>query len=406
MSSFQSQYGINISGSILDLLVDKFDQTHPIFEGVNNFTLYGGPTLNVGTPEISSVTRGIAVATGDLGISSGGGFVVATNELQASSHLASRMVVVSDANTFEFLEYSDYIFWLYTYMFSGEGVIGKTDTNVFAVNLLRWLDPQFTNHAPEVDYFNASPSTAKIGETVSVDTIVHDPEGDSFNVTIAVHAPDDTWNNATVVAVGGHWLRSFTATQQGMYDVYVVAIDSYGAATELLGATVETVNMKPEIVLAMISPTNVVQGGKVFITVNVKDAEDGAPANTQISVIAPDSSVYNYNFSNVLFANVNFDTSAKPVGVYSVSVTIQDSNGAQTIATVGLFETQSPPTNNAPMIKSYTISPSTVFTGESVFITYDCEEAEDGVPANITLTITPPNGTTTTQTFNGMSVHT
>src|SRR4030042_6136202 len=378
MSSFQSQYGINISGSILDLLVDKFDQTHPIFEGVNNFTLYGGPTLNVGTPEISSVTRGIAVATGDLGISSGGGFVVATNELQASSHLASRMVVVSDANTFEFLEYSDYIFWLYTYMFSGEGVIGKTDTNVFAVNLLRWLDPQFTNHAPEVDYFNSSPSTAKSGETGSVDTIVQDPEGDNFNVTIAVHAPDDTWNNATAVAVGGHWLRSYTATQEGTYEVYVVAVDSYGATTELLGATVEAVNVTPEIVSVAISPANVVQGGKVFITVSAKDAGEGAHTSPQISVIAPDGSFYSYNFSSVLFANVNFDTSDKPIGVYSVSVTIQDSNGAQTLATVGLFETQPPPTNNAPMIKSYTISPSKIFAGESVFITVDCEDAEDG----------------------------
>ena len=404
MSNFTSHYGINISGSNIDLLVDKFDKTHPIFEGVNNFTLYGGPMLNVGTPEVSSATRGIAVATGDLGISSEGGFVVATNEMQATSHLASRMVVVSDANTFEFLEYSDYVFWLYTYIFTGEGVIGKTGTNVFAVNLLKWLDPQFTNQAPEVDYFNASPSTAKIGVTVSVDTIVHDPDGDNFNVTVAVHAPDDSWSNATVVAVGGHWYRSFTVTQEGMYDVYVVAVDSYGATTELLGATVEAVNATPEIVSASISPANVVQGGKVFIVVSVKDAEDGAPVGTQVSVIAPGGSSYSYNFSNVLFANVNFDTSGKPIGVYSVSVATQDSNGAQTVATVGLFETQAPPANNAPMIKSYAVSPSKTFTGESVFITVGCEDAEDGVPANITLIITAPNGTTITHTFNGMSV--
>jgi hypothetical protein len=348
------------------------------------------------------VTRGIAVGSDDFGAYFEGGFVVVVNEMHATSHLTSRMVTISDSDTFECLEYGDFMLWLYSWIFTGEGVVAKVDTDKFAVNLLRWLDPQFANEPPVVDYFDANPTTARLGETVSVDTVVHDPEGDSFNVTIAVLKPDSSWNNATVTPIGGHWLRSFKADLEGIYDVYVIATDSYGAKTEMQGGTVEAVNMPPEIVSASISPTIVTEGEMVFISLNTRDTEDGVPASIRISVITPSGLSHNYNFTNVLFATVNFNTSSMATGIYRVNVTVQDSNAAQTTVQIGLFEVQDP-INHAPTVVSHSISPSKVTVGDTVFITVGCADVEDDVPTNITLTVTAPAGATTTQTFINMA---
>lgn len=404
LNVFTGYYGINASSTNFDIVIDKFDRTHPIFNGVNNFTLMIGPTLLTSTPVANSVTRGLAVGTGDFGVGPEGGFVVAVNEMHATKHSTTRMVAVADSNTFEYLEYSDYMLWLYTWIYTGEGVVGTTDTAKFAVNILRWLDPQTSNEPPVVDYFAASPMTARIGETVSVDAIVHDPEGDTFNVTIAVRNPDASWNNATVTPVGGHWLRSFTPAAEGTYKVYVVATDSYDAVTEMLGATIEAVNMAPEIVSASISSNSVIQGEVVFIGVHAKDTEDGAPASTRITISGPSGSPYNYDFAGVYYASANFNTSGITLGIYGVNVTVQDSNGKQTRANIGFFEVQAPPENNAPSITSHSISPQTVFVGETVFINVGAEDAEDIIPANITVTVMDPTGATTVHTFNNMAL--
>lgn len=403
LSDFTGNYGIKPSSVIYDFVVDDFDRTHPIFEGVNNFTLYLGYVLRTSNPANNSVTTGIATGSDDWGADYAGGYVVAVNEMIATSHWTSRMVVMSGAQMFEYLEYADYVLWVNTWMITGNGTIGTTDTAKLAVNMLRWLDPQMANEAPVVDYFNATPMKTQLGETVSVDTIVHDPDGDSFNVTIAVRRPDGSWNNATVVPVGGHWLRSFTTDLGGAYEVYVVAVDSYGGLTEMLGATVEAVNVPPEVVTASITPSSVVQGDMVFIALNVKDKEDGVAASANVSVVAPSGSSYVYNFANVNLANVNFNTSSMPSGIYNVNAVIQDANGAQTTANLGFFEVRMP-VNNAPTVASHSISPSKVTVGESVFVTVGFRDAEDVVPASIAVAITDPNGTSTTQTFSNMAV--
>jgi subtilisin family serine protease len=403
LNEFTSYYGINATSASFDLVIDKFDKTHPIFNGVNNFTLMVGPTLKVGSPVANSVTKGIAVGTGDFGVGPEGGFVVAVNEMHATSHLTSRMVAVADSNTFEYLEYSDFMLWVYTWLYTGEGVLGHTDTAEFAINLLQWLDPQLANDPPVVDYFDAAPTTPKLGETVSVDTIVHDPDGDDFNVTVAVRWPNSSWTNTTVTPVGGHWLSSFTTSLEGSYKIYVVAVDSYGGTTEMLGATIQAVNMPPEIVSASVSSHSVIQGETVFISVNAKDMEDVVPASIRLSVVTPDGSSYVYNFLNVPFASVSFNTSSMVAGIYGVNVTVRDSDGAQITANVGSFEVKMP-VNHSPKIVSHSISPDKVIVGEAVFITVGCEDAEDSVPANITVTVTFPNGTTTAQTFSGMAL--
>ena len=340
-SLFTSNYGISLSGPwVIDLVVTGLDKTHPIFADVDNFTLIVGPVLTV-TPSTNekSVTTGIAIATDDYGISQASGFVVATNEMQATSHYTSRMIAASGTYAFEFLEYSEFIVWYYTTYYAEEGItVSKVDNDKFAVNMLEWLDPQFANEAPVIDYFSITPSTSKLGDTVIADVIVHDPEEDSFNVIIAVQRPDSSWDNATVSPVGGHWLRSFTTDLEGTYTVYVVATDTYDATTFLWGGTVTAVNQPPEIVSTTISPSKVTIGEKVFITVNAKDAEDGTPANITISVAASNATPYNYSFSDVTFATVVFDTSGLPEGIYNVNAVVKDANGAETTATVGSFE--------------------------------------------------------------------
>ncbi|MDH5483478.1 MAG: S8 family serine peptidase [Candidatus Bathyarchaeota archaeon] len=396
---FTSYYGIDVSIPILDLLIDNFDGTHPIFNEVDNFTLYGGPTLEIGAPIAGSVTKGIAAGSDDFGVYYEGSFVVAVNEMHATAHLTSRMIVVSDSETFESLEYKDLMFWLYSWLNTGEGTVAKVETDKFAVNMLQWLDTQFVNESPVIDYFDVTPATTKLGGTITADVVALDPEGDSFNVTIAVRKPDDSWNNATVVPVGGHWLRSLTADLEGVYKVYVIATDSYGGTTEMLGGTVETVNMPPEIVSASASPSQVVQGETVFITVHAKDAEDEIPASIRVTVTPPSGSPYNYDFVNRIFATVNFNTSSVSAGIYTVSVTVQDSDSAQTIGDIGSFEVKA---QNAPKIVSYSISPDTATVGDVVFIAASCEDAEDGVPVNVTMRITAPDGATTTETFTNV----
>jgi len=341
MSSFTSFYGISASWSwIYDLVITGIDKTHPIFNGVQNFTLYDGPLLTVEPSEdANSVTTGIATGTDDWGIEWASGFVVAVNEMHATPHLTTRMITMSDSNTFEYLEYANFMVWYNTWLYTGKGeVVSRVDTDKVAVNMLEWLDPQYANEPPAIDYFDVTPTTAKPGDTVNVDVVAHDPEDDSFNVTIAIQKPDNTWDNATVPSVGGHWLRSFTTDLEGEYDIYVIAADSYGATTSMLVGAVNAVNMSPEIVWASVSPSSVDKGEKVFVTLNTRDLEDGAPTNITISVIAPDGTSYDYNFTNVSFVTATFDTSDKPEGVYQVTATVKDSNGASTIANIGHFE--------------------------------------------------------------------
>jgi hypothetical protein len=402
VSSFTSYYGIAVSeySYVMDLVITEFEKTHPIFSGVNNFTLFDGPTLTTWAPEDTrSVTTGIATGTIEFAPWING-FAVAVNEMHATSHLTSRMVAVSDSNTFESLEYEDFMVWYYTLSYTGKGIVSHVDTDKFAVNILRWLDPQFANEAPVVDYFDATPAPVELGETVSIDTIVHDPEDDTFNVTIAIKAPDDTWNNATVFPVGGHWLRSFTADMEGPYEIYVVATDSLGATTTMLGGTVNSVNVPPEIVSVSISPSRVTQGKKVFITLNAKDAEDGVPATIKITITDPNDTSYDFNFANVAFATATFDTSGMPEGIYTVTALLKDSNDATTTATIGSFEVENLP----PKITYTHISPSKVTVGEVVFIAVNTEDPEDIIPAKITVDIINPSGSRTSFNFSNIAV--
>jgi len=358
---FTTNYGISINmpymggtsypPSISDLLITGVDKTHPIFKDVENFTLSmypyegcyflrAGPFIySEGLMQSKGTPKGIATGTDDFGLVDTSGFVVAVNELQATSHITSRMVVTSGGNMLETLEYEDYIIWINLYMLAQENpTISRVDTDRFAVNMLDWLNPQFANQPPVIDHTNVSPTTTELGETVNIDVVTHDPEGDSFTVAIAVQKPDNTWDNATVSPVGGHWLRSFTTDLEGKYEVYAVAADSYGATTSMLCGTVKAVNMPPEIVWASISPSTVTKGENVFVTLNTKDLEDGAPTNITITVTTPNGTSYNYNFTNVSFVTAIFDTTDKPEGVYQITATLKDSNGALTTANIGHFE--------------------------------------------------------------------
>jgi hypothetical protein len=342
LSSFTSYYGINMSYYwTYDLVITGLDKTHPIFDGVQNFTLYSGPLFTIEPSEdTDSVTTGIATSTDDWGIEYGSGFTMAVNEMHATPHLTSRMIAISDSNTFEYLEYEDFMVWYYTCMYTGEGVVSKVDTAKLAVNMLKWIDPQYSNEPPAIDYFAVTPTTTKLDDTVNVDLVAHDPEDDSFNVTIAVLRPDDTWDNATVPSVGGHWLRSFTTDLEGEYEVYVTATDYYNATTTMLIGTVNTVNVLPEIVSSSISPSKVVVGEVVFITVTGKDAEDIIPAKITLRIIDPENSSQSYNFTDVTVANVVFNSTDKPEGIYTVEATIEDTEGALITADVGFFEVE------------------------------------------------------------------
>jgi len=341
LSSFTSYYGITASPYwVSDLVINGLDKTHPIFNDVQNFTLYDGPILTVESPEdANSVTTGIATSTDDMGVDWANGFVVAVNEMQATPHLTSRMIVISDSNTFEYLEYENFMVWYYTFMYTGKGeVASEVDTAKLAVNMLEWIDPQYSNEPPTIEYFDVAPTTTRLGDTVNVDVVAYDPEDDSFNVTIAVQKPDNTWSNVTVLPVGGHWVRSFTTDLEGEYDVYVVATDYYGATTTMLIGTVNAVNMWPEIVSTSISPSKVTVGEVVFISVTGKDSEDIIPAKITLRIIDPEGSIQSYNFTNVAVANVVFNSTDKPQGIYQVEVTIEDSEGASTTAHIGFFE--------------------------------------------------------------------
>ena len=177
----------------------------------------------------TGIAAGTATGTDDFGLSDTSGFVVAVNELQATRHVTSRMVVVSDGNMFDSLEYENYLIWINLFMLSGSSpTVSRVDTDQFAVNMLEWLTPQFSNTAPKIDYATVVPDDLKLGETASADLVVSDAESDDFTVTIAVKKPDGAWGNATVSPVGGHWLRHITADQVGIYEVYAVATDDYG----------------------------------------------------------------------------------------------------------------------------------------------------------------------------------
>jgi hypothetical protein len=336
---------------IMDMLITGVDKTHPIFKDVENFTLSlypyeGGYLLRVGPllygedlMRYAGKATGIATGTSDFDLFDTSGFVVAVNELQATPHMTSRMVVVSDGNMFESLEYEDYLIWINMFMLNGENtIVSRVDTGKFAVNMLEWLTPQFANTAPKIDYAAVTPDTLEPGETASVDLVASDAENDNFTVTIAVENPDGTWNNATISPLGGHWLREFTADQVGAHGVFAVATDQYGAQTMMSIGTVNVINNPPAISSIFISPRTVVQGDKVFITVGSEDIEDGIPAQINVTITSPDGTIYNHAFTNTRFANVVFDTTDMIKGVYNIVATARDSEGAETTANIGSFE--------------------------------------------------------------------
>lgn len=366
LTYFSCDYGISLMSMFIgvppaptqDMLVTGVDKSHPIFKDVENFTLTlypyeGGYFLQIGSfiygesfIRCLGEATGIATGTDDFGVWNTSGFVVAVNELQATPHITSRMVVVSDGNMFESLEYEDFLIWINMFMISGNNtIVSRVDTDKFAVNMLEWLTPQFGNTAPEIECATVVPDDLKLGETASVDLVVSDAENDSFTVTIAVKKPDGTWNNATVSPVGGHWFRDFTANQVGVHEVYAVATDEYGASTVMPIGTVDAVNNPPAITSVSISPHNIVQGDNVFISIGCEDIEDNIPAEIDVTITDPNGTRYDYEFTNARFANVVFDTTDMEKGVYNVHVTVKDSQGAETTANVGSFQV-----NLAPFI--------------------------------------------------------
>lgn len=342
--------------TISDMLITGIDKTHPIFNNVENFTLSlypyeNGYLLRVG-PFIwgeelvrsEGEATGIATGTDDFGLWDTSGFVVAVNELEATPHITSRMVVVSDGNMFESLEYEEYLIWINLFMLTGNNtIVSRVDTDKFAVNMLEWLIPQFVNTAPEIDYATVTPTTLKPGESASVDVIASDVENDSFTVTIAVEKPDGTWDNATVSPVGGHWLREVTPDLVGIHKIYAVATDEHGASTTMPIGTVDVINNPPAITSISISPHKVTQGDNVFITVGGEDLEDDVPAEIKVAITTPNGTSYNYTFTNTMFANVIFDTTNMDEGIYTIHATVKDSLGAKTTATIGSFEVKLPP---------------------------------------------------------------
>lgn len=343
--------------SITDMIITGIDKTHPIFQGVENFTLStypyeSGYFLRVGPylwgedlVRCEGEAKGIATGTDDFGLYDTSGFVVAVNELQATPHIISRMAVVADGNMFESLEYEDFLIWINLFILSGNNtIVSRVDTDKFAVNMLEWLIPQFVNTAPTINYATVTPTTVKPGDTANVDLVASDPENDEFTVTIAVKNPNGTWNNMTVSEVGGHWLREFTTDQVGSYRVYAVVTDEYGASIVMPIGTVDVINNPPAITTLAISPRKVVQGEKVFITVGAEDLEDNIVTEIKLSITAPDGSIVaNYTFSNTNFANAVFDATGMEAGVYNVNVTVVDSQGAETTANIGVFEVKIAP---------------------------------------------------------------
>jgi len=319
--------------------------------------------------------------------------------LQATPHITSRMVVVSDSNMFDSLEYEDFLIWINLFMIAGNNtIVSRVDTDKFAVNILEWLTPQFSNTAPEINYATVTPNALSPGETASVDLVASDAENDDFTVTIAVKKPDGTWDNATVSPVGGHWLREFTGSMVGAHEVYAVATDEYGASTVMPIGTVDVINNSPAISSIFISPRTVVQGDKIFITVGGEDVEDNILTRIDVTITAPNGTVYNYMFANARFANVIFDTTGMIEGVYNIYVTARDSQGAQTTANIGSFEVTLA-VNNPPTITSVSISPHKVVQGDKIFITASGEDLEDNTPTEIKARITAPDGTTYNYTF-------
>jgi subtilisin family serine protease len=341
---------------MMDLLVTGVDKTHSIFQDVENFTLSLYPYeycyfLRAGPfmfddefVRSEGEAKGIATGTDDFGLWDTSGFVVAVNELDATPHVTSRMIVVSGGNMFESLEYEDFLIWLNLYMINGNNtVVSKVDTDKFAVNMLEWVTPQFVNTAPTIDYATVTPNNIKPGEKANADLIICDPEEDKFDVTVAVHTPDGTWNNATASSVGGHWIREFTANSEGAHKVYAVAVDEYGASTTMHIGTVNVINNPPAITSILISPHEATQGDKIFITVGAGDIEDIKPAEINITITAPNGTAYNYKFTNARFANVIFDTKNMKEGIYNIYVTVKDNQGAETTANIGSFEVNSAP---------------------------------------------------------------
>jgi hypothetical protein len=370
---FATNYGISnrmpyangtpaLPSKMIDMLVTGMDKSHPIFDGVENLTLSMYPYemgyfLRVGQllygdgfVQSKGTSKGIATGTDDFSPSFGSGFVVAVNELQATPHVTSRMVAVSDGNMLESLEYEDYLVWINLYMIAGNNTIpSRIDTGKFATNMLDWLTPQFSNTSPRIDSATVKPNALMVGESVSVDVLASDPENDNLTMTIAARRPDNTWNNATASEVGGHWLAELILDTAGSHRIYAVVSDGYGATISMLIGTVETstppiqINNPPKISSVSISPQKVIQNQMVLITVIGEDTEDTNPTMTNVTITAPNGLAYNYSFTNTRFANLIFNTTDMPTGIYSIHVAMRDSQGARTSATVGSFEVEKAP---------------------------------------------------------------
>jgi len=364
---FTTNYGISnrmpyangtpqLPSPMIDMLVTGVDKNHPIFHDVENFTLTmypyemgyylrAGPLLySDHYLQSKGTSRGIATGTDDFGVSYGSGYVVAVNELQATQHVMSRMAVISDGNMLESLEYEDYLIWINLYLINGNNtIVSRVDTDRFAVNMLDWLTPQFSNAPPQINSAAVTPSTLMIGESANIDITASDPENDNLTVVIAIRRPDNTWNNSTAPMIGGHWIGEPILDMAGLHRVYVVVSDGFSAAVSMPIGTVEAsipVNNPPKVSSVSISPRKVVQSQTVFITVIGEDAEDLNPAVMNVTITAPNGMAYNYSSTDTRFTDLIFNTTGMPTGIYRIRIDIQDSQGAKTSTEVGSFEVE------------------------------------------------------------------
>ncbi|MBI4452152.1 PKD domain-containing protein [Candidatus Woesearchaeota archaeon] len=231
-----------------------------------------------------------------------------------------------------------------------------------------------SNQPPKINSCNPRTNSIVIGNSITLDYNIDDPENDPFTVTI-------DWGDGTTSA-GGSSSASHAYNTAGTFTVSITARDSKGATTSRNCDTiiVKDIKNKPPLITCSPSTPNVRVGETAIINYQVSDPDNDAVTVT-IDWGDGTSSTGGSGSATHIYSRT---------GTFSVSITATDSKGASATKSCGIIKVTTIP-NKPPVISTCNTPTPSVRTGETAIINYQVSDPDNDA---VTVTIDWGDGTT------------
>ncbi len=219
------------------------------------------------------------------------------------------------------------------------------------------LTPDLSNAIPSIDSFTVNPTNGSAPLTVTFDWSVSDQDGD--NLVCFLDIDNDGNDDYVITDCANNTSHQHTYTTPGNYIVKLTVKDSWGPFHFRGGETIQTVsvdviNDPPTIDSFTVNPSS----GNAPLTVTFSWGVSDPNGDTLICYldVNNDGNVeYTINdCANYTSKNHTYYTA----GNYTAKLTVDDGNGGTVFRTVDISVTNPAPSNNPPVIRSFTANPT------------------------------------------------